>query len=279
MMNSTYTLGVQISEFISDNRVEFKEKLLSEAVGVANKINDILQTGNIDLLKNAEKLVNYVLLDQKKELVEFAEQEGVVWAEHALTLAFKLEWIQAIRRTLWQFVYHFDEEEGVTLGKEDFFTLEKMINDQIDQFLNNFFLSYSTFKDELLNTQRKLVEHLSVPIIPVSPSVSVLPLIGLIDTYRMQIIEEKVLIEISNQTVQTLVMDLSGIAEMEMDVIDQFQKVLNGINMMGCKGIITGLRPDLVRKMIHAGISFAEKVETKATLQETLKKYLAVESV
>ncbi|CEG27063.1 STAS domain-containing protein [Bacillus sp. B-jedd] len=278
-MNSTYTLGVQISEFVSDNRIEFKEKLLSEAVGVANKINDILQTGNIDLLKNAEKLVNYVLLDQKKELVEFAEQEGVVWAEHALTLAFKLEWIQAIRRTLWQFVYQFDEEEGVTLGKEDFFTLEKMINDQIDQFLNNFFLSYSTFKDGLLYTQRKLVEHLSVPIIPVSPSVSVLPLIGLIDNYRMQIIEEKVLIEISNQKVQTLVMDLSGIAEMEMDVIDQFQKVLNGINMMGCKGIITGLRPDLVRKMIHAGISFAEKVETKATLQETLKKYLAVESV
>ncbi|RHW38117.1 STAS domain-containing protein [Neobacillus notoginsengisoli] len=277
-MESTYKLGDQISEFISVNREEFKQKLLSEAVDVAAKINDILQTGNIDLLKNAEKLVNYVLLDEKEEMVKFANQEGVVWAEHALTLSFKLEWIQAIRRTLWQFVYHFDKAEDDIIQKEDFYILEKKINDQIDQFLNNFFLSYSTFKDELLNTQRKLVEHLSVPIIPVSPSVSVLPLIGLIDSYRMQTIEEKILVEISNQKVQALVIDLSGIADMEMDVIDQFRKVLNGVNMMGCKGIITGLRPDLVRKMVHAGISFADKAETKGTLQETLKKYLAVEA-
>ncbi|WP_043933218.1 STAS domain-containing protein [Bacillus sp. EB01] len=277
-MESTVNLGLQISEYVTENREDFKQELLSEAVGVASKIHEILQKGNIDLLKNAELLASYVLEEKEEELIRFAEQEGQIWAEHALTLAFKLEWIQAVRRTLWKFIYQFDQHNDSLVKKEDFFGLEKRINDKIDQFLNNFFLSYSTFKDELLNTQRKLVEHLSVPIIPVSPTVSVLPLIGLIDSYRMQTIEEKVLIEIANQKVQTLILDLSGIATMEMDVIDHLQKVLNGINMMGCKGVITGLRPDLVRKMIHFGITFIDKAETKGTLQETLKKYLSIET-
>ncbi|RDU38874.1 anti-anti-sigma factor [Neobacillus piezotolerans] len=273
-MVSTYNLGNQIWDYVFENRDEFKQMLLSEAVGVAGKINDILRQGNIDLLKNAELLVNFVVEERETELIQFAEQEGIVWAEHSLTLSFKLEWIQAIRRTLWHFISRFDDVSDNFMKKDDFFILEKKINDQIDQFLNNFFLSYSTFKDELLNAQRKLVEHLSVPIIPVSPTVSVLPLIGLIDSYRMQTIEEKVLIEIGNQKVQTLVIDLSGIATMELDVIDHFLKVLKGVEMMGCKATITGMRPDLVKGMIHSGINFSEKVETKGTLQETLKKYL-----
>lgn len=59
-----------------------------------------------------------------------------------------------------------------------------------------------------------------------------------------------------------------------MDVIDYFEKVLAGISMMGCSAIITGLRPELVKKMVHAGISFEKNAETRGTLQETLKNIL-----
>jgi len=59
-----------------------------------------------------------------------------------------------------------------------------------------------------------------------------------------------------------------------MHVIDHFQKVLTGISMMGCKAILTGLRADLVKTMIHSGISFEDKAEAKGTLQQTLKEYL-----
>jgi len=61
---------------------------------------------------------------------------------------------------------------------------------------------------------------------------------------------------------------------MNRDVIDYFQKVLTGVAMMGCKTILTGLRPDLVRKMVHGGILFGKDEETRGTLKETLNKYL-----
>ncbi|WP_332249024.1 hypothetical protein [Bacillus sp. J33] len=40
--------------------------------------------------------------------------------------------------------------------------------------------------------------------------------------------------------------------------------------MMGCKAVLTGLRAELVRKMILAGITFENQAETKEALQQTL---------
>jgi anti-anti-sigma regulatory factor len=216
--------------------------------------------------------------NREEELIAFAKQEGVAWAEHSLTLSFKLEWVQAIRRTLWHFLYQFDKVKELNQTHESFYKQEREVNDHVDQFLNNFFISYSDYKDEMLKSQRKLVEHLSVPIIPITSSVAVLPLIGMIDSYRIQTIEEKVLTDISSVKIQTLIMDLSGIADMEIDVIVHFKKILSGIKMMGCDPVLTGLRAELVRKMIHAGITFEKQAETKGTLQQTLREYLVLEA-
>jgi rsbT co-antagonist protein RsbR len=265
-----------ISEYLINNNVDFQKKLLSEAVNVASNIEKILTAGNIDLLKNAQRLVLYVVENRTDELIAFAKVEGVAWAKHSLTLAFKLEWVHAIRRALWHFIKLYDQlnEKGNYI--EDFFELEHKVNDGIDEFLNTFFISYSQYKDELILSQRKLVEHLSVPIIPVSTTVAVLPLIGTFDSYRMDIIEEKVLTDISRLRILTLIIDLSGISDMDESTISHFQKVLIGVTLMGAKSIITGLRPELVRRMVNLGIDLHSYTETKATLQQTLNEHLVV---
>jgi len=264
-----------ISNYIIDNNEEFQQKLLSEAINVASNIDRILSSGNIDLLKNAQRLVLYVVENQTEDLISFAKEEGVAWAKHSLTLAFKLEWVHAIRRALWHFIKLYAKlNDNVNYVEDYFFDLEQKVNDGIDEFLNTFFISYSQFKDELILSQRKLVEHLSVPIIPVSPTVAVLPLIGTFDSYRMEIIEVKVLTDIAKLRILTLIIDLSGITDMDEVTISHFQKVLIGITLMGAKSIITGIRPELVRKMVHFGIDLHTYAETKATLQQTLNNYL-----
>jgi rsbT co-antagonist protein RsbR len=261
VMSDIFLNNQQVSEYLTDNREDFKQRLLSEAVNVGSKINDILEKGNIDLLKNAEILAHYIIEDNNEDLVEFAKVEGIAWAKHSLTLEFKLEWVHAIRRTLWHFLYQYDQlNEDDESSRKNFFELEKRINDSVDQFLNNFFISYSEFKDKLLLSQKKLVENLSAPIIPINNSIAVLPLIGMMDAYRMDRLEEKVLMGISSMKIQTLIIDLSGIAEMEIDIIYQFEKILNGVNMMGCKAVLSGLRVELVRKIVKTGVSFGSQV-------------------
>lgn len=194
-----------------------------------------------------------------------------------LTLTLKLEWVHSIRRTIWNYLYEFDllntNERSISDYRETVFEIEQGINDGIDKFLNHFFISYSSYKDKLINAQRLMVEHLSVPIIPIRPDIAVLPLIGVIDEYRIDTIEEKVLTEISNMEICTLIIDLSGVNDMDIEVILDFQRVMSGISLMGCEAVITGLRTDLIKKMIRFDISFDEYASIKGTLQQTLTAY------
>lgn len=272
-MTIKYDESYQLKDFIVANNENFKESLLLEAVNVKDKINEILRIGNINLINNAQKLVIDVIDEKEDEVKAFAKQEGIAWAAHSIDLTFKLEWVQAIRRTLWNYIEKFNE---LCIDKKkinDFFHLEQLINNRIDQFLNGFFISYSTFKDKLILEQRQLVENLSVPIIPITPSICILPLIGSVDSFRISILEEKVLIEIGKLRIQTLIIDLSGIGDMEADVIDYFSKLIDGAAMMGCHTVITGLRAEVVRKMVHLGVTFHKKTKTLGTLQQALKEY------
>jgi rsbT co-antagonist protein RsbR len=265
---------INIKKFIKSNKQDFEEALLLEAVNVKDKIADILKVGNIDLVNNAHKLVSYIIDGREQEINSFAKQEAIAWATHELTLTFKLEWVQSIRRTMWNFISKY--YKGINNGSiEEFFILEQSINNGIDQFLNVFFINYSTYKDSLIKAQRQLVENLSVPIIPITPTTCVLPLIGSMDTYRTSILREKVLNGIGELTIQTLIIDLSGIAKMDVEAIDELFKIIEGTKLMGCDTIITGLRVEVVRKMINCGIKFDNETKTLATLQQALKIYLS----
>ncbi|HBZ08526.1 MAG TPA: STAS domain-containing protein [Bacillus bacterium] len=265
---------MNLRDFFKQNKDSFEERLLQEAVNVRNKIEEIRVIGNINLLDNAHKLVMHVIEERDQELVDFAVQEGMAWAKHSLTLAFKLEWVHAIRRTLWTFLHFYDSKNGEVDQMDRFYSMEKSINQGVDQFLNTFFLSYSKYKDELIEAQREIVENLSVPIIPINSTICVLPLIGEIDESRAIRIEEKALMEISKLRIRTLMIDLSGVANMEPEVIDRFLKIINGIELMGCEAVLTGLHPIIVRKMINLGVSFGDKATMKGTLQQALKDYL-----
>lgn len=275
-MKAAFETSTFIKEYIQDNRNYFEEQLLSEAVNVRDKIEEILLIGNIDLLNNAHKLVVYVMDQSDQDVRQFAKQEGIAWATHSISLTFKLEWVQAIRRTLWKLLYKFVEEQHVEFNPDEFFKLEKQINDQLDQFLNTFFICYSDYKDKLLEKQKKLVENLSVPIIPITTEMCILPLIGVLDDQRAKIIEEKVFKAIDELHIETLIIDLSGIAEMDGDVIDHFLKMIDGTTMMGCKPVITGLRPEIVRHMVSIGISFEDRALTSGTLQSAIKRYTSL---
>lgn len=267
--------AADLKQFFIMNRFHFEQRLLLEAVNVRDKIDEILAVGNINLLDNAHKLVLYIIDGKEYEVTVFAKKEGITWAKHSLTLAFKLEWIQAVRRVMWDFLYNYDRLNNNNDSKEHYYSLEKNINQLMDQFLNQFFISYSLVKDDLIRSHRAMVEDLSVPIIPLTRTTSILPLIGTIDESRANTIEDKIITQIGNDRIETLIVDLSGVIEMTPDVVKQLINVFDGINMMGCQPIVTGLRPEIVKMMIRAGLSFEQKAVTKGTLQQALTDHLA----
>ena len=264
----------ELRDFFIHNREVFEECLLSEAANVREKIAEIHEVGNINLVANAHKLVLYIVDGRVHDVVSFAQQEGMSWAKNSLTLAFNLEWIQAVRRVLLDFLYNYDRMRNEDNSLESFYNREKQINKLVDQFLNYFFMSYSNYKDQLLQAQKELVDNLSVPLLPLTASMSILPLVGAVDEHRLSTIEDKVIAQIGATRIEVLIFDLSGVVHMETKVIHRFLDILGGISMMGCQAVITGIRPEIVKTMIANGITFENKAITKGTLQQALSEQL-----
>lgn len=262
-----------MKQFLINNTEQFTQTLLDEAINVRDRIHKIQTIGNVDLIENAITLAIYTIENEEKKVFDLAETEGVVWAKYKMTLTFKLEWIQAIRRSLWKFIEYYSDSTGKYKESNHLFKLEKAINDLIDKFLNSFFLSYSSYKEEQLEEQKKLVNNLSVPIIPITNTVSILPLIGSIDSNRAGILEEKTLIAIRQKRISVLFIDLSGIVDIYMDSMHMLLNIVDGIVMMGCTPIITGIQPRIVQSIIEFGIHVNQNVETRATLQQALKEH------
>lgn len=264
-----------ILNFLCEHEQAFEETLLKEVGNEEQIMNEIQLLGNIHLMENAHKLTKYIMEQDERNLLQLAKNDGEAWARYSFALSFKLEWIHALRRTLWIFLQKYEETSEYRHGAASFYHMEKYVNDAVDQFLHAFVSAYSTYKDELIASQKLLVENLSVPIIPITEHTSVLPLIGELDTTRMTKIEEKTLVEIGKNRIQQLVIDFSGVVHMEelgRDII----KIIDGANMMGCNITITGLSPNIIQQMIKEGHSTAidRKANTKITLQQALQTIL-----
>jgi anti-anti-sigma factor len=260
-------------QFFEDNKGKFEEMLLSSTASITERTDEINAQGHFDLIANAYRLAMYIVREQEHELILFAKQEGRNWAKHSLQLAFKLEWVQAVRSVIWHFISSYVKNTDVEYSVEDVFDTERQVNDSLDRFLNYFFLSYSEVKDELLRSHRDMIEDLSVPIIPLTDTISILPLVGSIDTYRARKVQEKVLKQIGDLKIKRLIIDVSGVAYMDTSVVSHLFKIFEGIHIMGCRPVLTGIRAEIANTIVNLGIPLADKVDIKSTLEQAISDY------
>ncbi|WP_213530988.1 STAS domain-containing protein [Paenibacillus cisolokensis] len=171
----------------------------------------------------------------------------------------------------WNFLHNYHKH--VKLDMEGVFQLGIKTNYMLDHYIFHYFSSYIEYKDELLRSHRETIDVLSVPIIPLSASMAVLPIVGTLDTYRAKKVQERTLNQIASLKLQKIIIDLSGVAFMDTAVVGHLFRIVEGIGLLGCKAIITGIRPEIANTMIELGIPFTEKVDTKATLQQALEEY------
>jgi rsbT co-antagonist protein RsbR len=259
-----------LEEFIKGNHGTIHEHLLQENPDVSKRIKEVEEISEISMVGNAFSLIDLAFKNSPYELITFASSEGKKWAKHSLQLNIKLEWLQSIRKTLWDFIFNYYRVNDDMFSMTEFFQLERKINYSLDTFINHFTISYNQFKDELLRTQREMVEDLSVPIIPLTKTVSILPLIGTIDTFRANTVNEKVLRKIELLKIDKLIIDLSGVTFLDSAVLNHLFRLFEGIELMGCTAIVTGIRSDIANSMLRMGLTISKNVIKKGTLQQAL---------
>jgi anti-anti-sigma factor len=269
MSHLQYKEGQSFKEYMYLNLESF-DRLLHERTS-----NILLQVKNSSIQEQtmydiAKKIISFIDQDAEHELVELAKEQGITWAKSELASIIKLEWFQELRSLYWDFMYNYYEH--VPINIKDFFTFEKKTNHFIDTYLNHYVISYNDYRNKILQSQREVIEELSVPIIPLTNQIAILPIVGTMDTYRAKRLQEKALMEIEKQKFKKIIIDMSGVAYMDTAVVSHLFKIVDGFLLLGCEAIVTGIRSEVANTMIELGVTLAERIKTKADLQQALEE-------
>ncbi len=121
-------------------------------------------------------------------------------------------------------------------------------------------------QDEMITAQRSLIQELSTPIIPISDSILIVPLIGAIDSARAQRITESMLQAIVQRGAEYIIIDITGIAIIDTAIAHHLLQAAQSIQLLGARVILVGIGPEIAQTLVGLGVDF-KRIRTQATLQ------------
>ncbi|AFC24890.1 STAS domain-containing protein [Saprospira grandis] len=135
------------------------------------------------------------------------------------------------------------------------------------------FIAIDTFNNEMnkqLQEQNDMLMQLSTPVTPIWEQILLLPVVGIVDSFRAQNIMTAVLQEIADYQAKVFILDISGVGVVDTAVANYFIKVSKAANLMGCECIISGVTPAVAQTLVELGIDI-ENIQTNVNIKEALK--------
>ncbi|MBV9787764.1 MAG: HAMP domain-containing protein [Chloroflexi bacterium] len=104
-----------------------------------------------------------------------------------------------------------------------------------------------------LQTQQQLfstVQQLSVPLLPIGNGVVVLPIVGHVDTARAETILHTLLQGVAQQRAFCVILDVTGIALMNADVLRLLIQMLEATELLGAKVLLAGMNGTMAQSIV-----------------------------
>lgn len=109
--------------------------------------------------------------------------------------------------------------------------------------------------------------ELSTPVVTLWDGVLALPLIGMLDTARTQVVMESLLERIIDSGAAIAIIDITGVPTVDTLTAQHLLKTVAAARLMGADCIISGIRPQIAQTIVHLGVDLGAVV-TKATLAD-----------
>jgi rsbT co-antagonist protein RsbR len=90
--------------------------------------------------------------------------------------------------------------------------------------------------------QRVTIREMSVPVILVSTTTMVMPLIGTLDTARLADLQTQAIRSIERTGTRYLVLDITGVPIVDSQVAKGFLEVVQAARLLGSEAILVGIR-------------------------------------
>lgn len=122
-----------------------------------------------------------------------------------------------------------------------------------------------------LDYANKQIQNLSAPFVPITNGVAILPVIGLMNEERVEHIIYSALTKSKELSLQYLIIDLSGIIQIDAIVTSSLLRIASILKLVGVTPILTGIRPDLALKAIEFNNNL-QGITIEASLERALNR-------
>jgi rsbT co-antagonist protein RsbR len=147
------------------------------------------------------------------------------------------------------------------------------VNKWIDPIINHMVNHYSGSWEHTVTMQKMALQELSAPLIPVFENITVMPLIGTIDTDRARKIMENLLQGVVKHRSEVVLIDITGVPVVDTMVAHHIIQAAEAVRLVGTKCIIVGIRPEIAQTIINLGIDLSH-ITTKNSLKKGLESAL-----
>jgi|GEM_PF-1267103 len=117
-----------------------------------------------------------------------------------------------------------------------------------------------------IDTQQATIREMSVPVLPLSATTLIMPIVGALDTERLRLLQEQALRAIEQSSSRYLLLDVTGTPIVDTQVAQGLIKVIQAAGLMGTEVILVGIRPEVAQSVVGLGVYLGEVV-TRSTLQ------------
>jgi rsbT co-antagonist protein RsbR len=129
-------------------------------------------------------------------------------------------------------------------------------------------------QEEIIRTQAAALAELSTPIIPITDTVMVMPLIGTIDSRRAQQVIETLLEGVAGSRAQTAILDITGVPVVDTQVANALVRAAQSVKLLGAQVVLSGIRPEVAQTLVGLGVDLSGIV-TSSSLQRGIAYAIA----
>jgi PAS domain S-box-containing protein len=122
-------------------------------------------------------------------------------------------------------------------------------------------------QEEIIGQQQATLAELSTPLLTISDTTVVMPLVGSIDSRRVTQFMETLLTGVSTSRASTVILDITGVIIVDTQVANAFIQASQAVSLLGAQVVLTGIRPEVAQTLVGLGVDL-RGIITRSTLRD-----------
>ncbi|HWO97906.1 MAG TPA: RsbT co-antagonist protein RsbRA [Bacillus sp. (in: firmicutes)] len=262
-------------DYIRNHKEEIFENWVKsmETIGMERIKNIISEQVYISI---SSDFVNLILSSAIQSSDTFMkEMENFV--ERVVKLGWPLSYLTNGTQTIGKVVFEGFTESDPNVDQPE--TVRRELVYEFDSWLtpiyNNVVELYSTSWENTIMLQKVALQELSAPLIPVFDKITVMPLVGTIDTDRAKKIMENLLQGVVKHRSEVVLIDITGVPVVDTMVAHHIIQAAEAVRLVGAQCLLVGIRPEIAQTIVNLGINLNQLI-TKNSLKKGIEDALAM---